>query len=70
MEPPVTEVLYPYMRLDLREFAHSLGDPAHQDRVWIQHQPSDKQDNLTDVVHFFTTIRIWPSTPIGISVAS
>lgn len=68
MEPPVTEVLYPYMRLDLREFAHSLGDPAHQDRVWIQHRPLDKQDNLTDVVHFFyddTDLAIHPDRYIG-----
>ena len=49
----VSEVRYPYMRLDLREYASSLCDEAHQKRVWVEHEPSEKQDNLTDVVHFF-----------------
>lgn len=53
MESSVKQVLYPYMRLDLREYANSLRDQAHQKRVWIEQKPSQKQDSFTDVVHFF-----------------
>lgn len=49
----VGKVRYPYMRLDLREYAGSLCDEAHQKRVWVEHGPSEKQDTFTDVVHFF-----------------
>ncbi len=51
MESPMKE-LYPTMRLDLREYADVLRDEAHQKRVWIEHLPSEKQDNFT--------VSIWP----------
>ena len=69
MESPMKEVLYPYMRLDLREYADSLRDEAHQKRVWIEHLPSEKQDNFTDVIHFFyddTTLAAHPDKCVGL----
>lgn len=69
MGPPVKEVLYPTMRLDLREYADSLRDEAHQKRVWIEHLTSEKQDNFTDVVHFFyddTTLASHPDKCVGL----
>ena len=69
MESPVKKVLYPYMRLDLREYADSLRDEAHQKRVWIEHLPSEKQDNFTDVIHFFyddTTLASHPDKCVGL----
>jgi len=69
MEPSMTGVTYPYMRLDLREYADSLRDEAHQRLVWVSHLPSEKQDNFTDVVHFFyddTSLASDPGRCVGV----
>lgn len=69
MESPVKKILYATMRLDLREYANSLRDEAHQKRVWIERLPSEKQDNFTDVVHFFyddTTLATHPDKCVGL----
>jgi hypothetical protein len=64
----VKPIWYPAMRANLQGYSESLADEAYQKRVWIEHQPSEVCDNLTDVVHFFyddTTLASDPDKCVG-----
>lgn len=69
LEPPMISTLeLPAMRVDLAAYTNSLKDGAHQQQVWVRHEPSNLQDSFSDVVHFFfddTSLAANPYASIG-----